>query len=237
MNRTQQGAGLGEVAGSEPALRGVAGSEPALRGVAGPELALRGVAGPEAGEHGLVIRQAGYADRAAIRDFLDGLSMRSRYLRFFTGASPTGSAMLRILAGGDDRTDVVVAIEGGVMVGHGMAADRTEPGGTHVTEIGVVVTDACQGRGIGTALVRTVADRARARGATAATMEVLSENRRMLSLIAHHWPAACQQRSGPYVMVRARLPQPEQAGPPRWEEQRLPRPAEERSRDRLAVSH
>jgi ribosomal protein S18 acetylase RimI-like enzyme len=198
--------------------------------------AWRGAAGSEPAASGLVIRQAGYTDRAAIRDFLVGLSIRSRYLRFFTGASPTGPAMLRILAGGDDRTDIVVAIEDGVVIGHGMAADRTEPGGTHVTEIGVVVTDACQGRGIGTALVRTVAARARARGAAAATMEVLAENRRMLSLIAHHWPAACQQRSGPYVMVRARLPRPERTGLPRWEEHRPPQPGEERSRGRLAVS-
>ena len=184
---------------------------------------------------GLVIRQAGYADRPGIRDFLDGLSLRSRYLRFFTGAAPTGPAMLRVLAGGDDRTDIVLAIENGAIVGHGMAADRTGPGGTHVTEIGVVVTDACQGRGIGTALVRRVAARARARGATAATMEVLAENRRMLTLIAHHWPAASHDRSGPYVMIYASLPQPEQTGLPRWEEQRLPRPGEERSRERLAV--
>jgi GNAT superfamily N-acetyltransferase len=190
---------------------------------------------------GLVVRQAGYADRAAIRDFLDGLSVRSRYLRFFTGAPPTGGAMLRILAGGDDRTDVVVAIENGVIVGHAMAADKAGPGGTHETEIGVVVTDACQGRGIGSTLVRTVAARAGARGATAATMEVLSENRRMLTLIAHNWPDASQHRSGPYVMVQARLPRPEQTGLPRWPEQRLPRgnqplprPGGERSRDRLA---
>src|SRR5262249_41007588 len=42
------------------------------------------------------IRQADRADHGALRDFLDGLSVRTRYLRFFGGALPTSPAMLRI---------------------------------------------------------------------------------------------------------------------------------------------
>jgi len=43
-----------------------------------------------------VIRQAGPGDQDAIREFLDGLSVQTRYLRFFAGFSPTSPAMLRI---------------------------------------------------------------------------------------------------------------------------------------------
>ena len=151
------------------------------------------------------IRQASYADYAAIRDFLDALSLRARYLRFFTGALSASPAVLRVLAGGGDHLDAVVAVENGVIVGHAMAADM--PTGP-VTEIGVVVTDACQGRGIGSALVRTLAARARARGITTATMDVLTENRQVLAMITDHWPAARHDVSGAYANIRVPLPQP-----------------------------
>src|SRR5260370_28907411 len=75
------------------------------------------------------IRQACYSDHPAIRDFLGGLSLRARYLRFFTGAPSAGPAMLRILAGGGDHIDVVVAVEGGVIIRHAMASDTAGPRG------------------------------------------------------------------------------------------------------------
>lgn len=177
---------------------------------------------------GLEIRQASYADDTGIRDFLDGLSLRARYLRFFTGALSTGPAMLRVLAGGGDHIDAVVAVDNGMIVGHAMASDTTGPGGGPVTEIGVVVTDACQGRGIGSALVRTLAARARARGITTATMDVLAENRRVLRMIADHWPAARYDQSGTCVTIHARLPQPSARRPRR--------PGEERPSEQLAIS-
>ncbi len=158
--------------------------------------------------HRLEIRQACYADHAALGDFMGGLSLRARYLRFFTGAVTASPAMLRILAGGRDHIDAVVAVENGVIIGHAMASDATGPGGGAVTEIGVVVTDARQGLGVGSALVRTLAARARARGITTATMEVLGENRRVLAMIADHWPAAHHDLSGACATIRVPLPQP-----------------------------
>jgi GNAT superfamily N-acetyltransferase len=153
------------------------------------------------------IRQACYADHAALKDFLGGLSLRARYLRFFTGAMGASPAMLRILAGGRDHIDAVVAVENDVIIGHAMASDATGPSDT-VTEIGVVVTDACQGQGIGSALVRTLTARAQARGITTATMEVLAENRQVLAMIADHLPAAQHDSSGAYATIRVPLPQP-----------------------------
>src|SRR5215467_8235003 len=71
------------------------------------------------------IREAHSTDHPALREFLTGLSPRVRYLRFFSGAPPTSQAMLRILTGGTGRTDALVAIEDGVIIGHGMASDAT----------------------------------------------------------------------------------------------------------------
>ena len=192
------------------------------------------------------IRQACYADHTALRDFLRGLSPRARYLRFFTGAVSTCPAMLRMLAGGGVHLGAVVAVEDGVFSGHAMASDTTGPGGGRVTEIGVVVTDARQGRGVGSALIRTLAARAQARGITGITMEVLAENRKMLEIIAHYWPAARHNQSGPYVTIEARLPQPaaqrrvhhpEQRRLPQPSRNRPPRPREERPSERLAIPY
>ena len=72
--------------------------------------------------------------------------MSARYLRFFAPVTP-GPNMLRLLSGDAADVDAVVAVRGGVIIGHAMGADRVEPGGVRVTDVGVVVADAWQGRG------------------------------------------------------------------------------------------
>jgi acetyltransferase len=151
------------------------------------------------------IRQAGSADHPALRDFLTGLSVRTRYLRFFAGALPASPAMLQVLAGGRQGVDALVATRNGAIIGHAMAVDTTGPDGTAVAEIGVVVADAWQGRGVGSRLMRRLAGRARARGATTLAMDVLAENQRVLAMIAARWPAARHDRSAESVTVHARL--------------------------------
>jgi len=153
----------------------------------------------------VLIRRAGGGDLGALRDFLAGLSVRTRHLRFFTGAPPASPAMLAVLAAQRPGTDALVATWNGVIIGHAMAVDTAGPAGPASTEIGVVVTDAWQGRGVGSGLMRALATRARVRGATTLVMEVMAENRRMLAMIAGRWPDARHDRSGAYVTVHARL--------------------------------
>ena len=153
----------------------------------------------------LLIRQAGSGDLGGLRDFLSRLSVQTRYLRFFAGAPPAGPAMLRILAGQRPDADALVATRNGVIIGHAMAVDTAGPPGAATTEIGVVVADAWQGRGVGSGLARALASRARARGATTLVMEVMAENRRVLAMIAGRWPDARHDRSAAYVTVHARL--------------------------------
>src|SRR5215475_3015372 len=151
------------------------------------------------------IRRAASTDQPALRDFLTGLSVRTRYLRFFAGALPASPAMLRALAGARDGVDALVATRNGAIIGHAMAADTTGPDGGAMAEIGVVVADAWQGRGVGSGLLRALAGRARARGATTLAMDVLAENQRVLAMIAARWPAARHDRSAASVTVHARL--------------------------------
>jgi GNAT superfamily N-acetyltransferase len=156
------------------------------------------------------IRRAHLADREAIRTFFAGLSARTRYLRFFAALTIT-PAMLRVLSGGDNA-DAVVATGQGAIIGHGIAADRVGPGGTAITEIGVVVADTWHGHGVGSALVRALISAAEARGVAIVAMEVLPGNQRVLAMIASHWPAASINRSADCVIIRAQLPQRRQGG-------------------------
>ena len=71
-----------------------------------------------------------------------------------------------------------------------MAADRAAAAGGSLTEIGVVVADAWQGRGVGSALVRALLSRAQARGVTSLSMDVLPGNHQVLAMITAHWAAA-----------------------------------------------
>jgi GNAT superfamily N-acetyltransferase len=148
-------------------------------------------------------------DLAALSDFFAGLSAQTRYLRFFGPVTPN-PALLHLLSGAAANVDAVVAIQAGVIVGHAMAADRTDPedhSGTRVTDIGVVVADAWQGRGLGSALVSALVARAQARGVTSLAMDVLHANPRVLAMITGHWPAADIGVSRDCVTVRIRLPQ------------------------------
>jgi GNAT superfamily N-acetyltransferase len=145
-------------------------------------------------------------DLPALSDFFAGLSTHSRYLRFFGPVTP-GAALLRTLAGCAGNVDALVAVRGGAIVGHAMAVDRTEPKDTRVTDIGVVVDDAWQGRGVGAALMRAIVTGAQARGVTLLEMDVLDGNRQVLAMVTGHWPAARVERTPDGLAIRVRLPQ------------------------------
>jgi len=159
------------------------------------------------GRAAVAIRQARpEEDLPALSDFFARLSMHTRYLRFFGPVTP-GAALLRTLAGCADTVDALVAVRGGVIVGHAMAVDRAEPRGTRVTDIGVVVDDAWQGRGVGAALMRAIVTGAQARGVATLEMDVLDDNHRVLAMVTGHWPAARVDHSRDGLAIRVRLPQ------------------------------
>jgi GNAT superfamily N-acetyltransferase len=155
------------------------------------------------------IRPAYPEDLAALGEFFAALSPRTRYLRFFGPVTPS-TALLRQLCGLPGTIDAVVAVRGGIIVGHAMAADRTDPRGARVADIAVVVADAWQGRGLGAALMRALVTRAQARGVTLMEMDVLNGNRRVIDMITSHWPAARVERSPDSISIRIRLQQHQQ---------------------------
>jgi ribosomal protein S18 acetylase RimI-like enzyme len=167
------------------------------------------------------IRPVSPADEAVLREFFAALSVESRYLRFFAPVTPS-CGLLDLMAGKPAHVDAIVAVADGVIVGHAMAADRPAPGDPvpgdprtpggpgepRATDVGVVVADAWQRRGVGATLMRALIDRAQARGVTALAMDVLPGNRRVLAMILAHWPQAAVGRAPDSVDIRIPLPQP-----------------------------
>jgi len=165
--------------------------------------------------NGLVaaIRPARPADLCALGDFFMGLSVQARYLRFFSPITP-GPSLLNLLCGGNGTTDALLATRDGVIIGHGMAADVPGPCRDRSTDIGVVVGDAWQHQGVGSALVRALITGAQVRGATSVTMDVMHGNDRALAMIKGHWPAARTRRSRDCNTLCIQLVDDQQRRPP-----------------------
>src|ERR1700730_17733696 len=152
------------------------------------------------------IRPVDPAQQAALSDFFAALSVETRYRRFFAPVRPT-HGLLDLLSGCPAHVDAIVA--DGVIVGHAMAAEVPEricPDASRVTDVGVVVADAWQRRGVGAALMRALIARAQARGVTALAMDVLPGNRRVLAMILGHWPDADVGHSPDGIDIQISLP-------------------------------
>jgi GNAT superfamily N-acetyltransferase len=152
------------------------------------------------------IRAASAGDCEAIKSFIMGLSLRARFLRFFSPVAPPSSAVLRRMCGVSPDTDVLVATDSGAVVGHAMAVDATESDGRRVADIGLVVSDSWQNHGIGSEMFGRVIARAADRGVSGLVMEVLPENRRMLAMITSRWSDAGYEFGGGSVTIRVSLP-------------------------------
>jgi ribosomal protein S18 acetylase RimI-like enzyme len=163
---------------------------------------------PAAANPGCVrIRAASARDRDAMIGFLAGLSLRTQSFRFFAAVPRPGPGLLRRMCGdGQDPGDVLVATAGEEIIGHAMAADAPGPAGSRVADIGIVVADGWQDRGIGSLMMRRLIDRAAARGVGELVMDVKPENRKMLAMIERRWPDARHQLAGDAVTIRVELP-------------------------------
>jgi GNAT superfamily N-acetyltransferase len=179
------------------------------------------------------IRPVGPEDLTALSDFFAELSVESRYLRFFAPVTPA-CGLFHLLSGGPANVDAIVAVAGGVTVGHAMAADGPEdPCGGLTTDVGVVVADAWQRRGVGAALMRALIIRAQARGVTSLAMDVLPSNRRVLAMIIGHWPDTVVGRSPDSLEIRIPLPRNQPPRPARAQPEL--RPASEQVRSLVTL--
>jgi acetyl coenzyme A synthetase (ADP forming)-like protein len=119
-------------------------------------------------------------DVERLRAFLESLSSRSRWFRFFSEASDLGIAA-REAADVDykDRFGIVAhAGPEGEIIGHGQYVRS----GAERAEVAFALADDHQGRGMGTVLLAHLAERAAQCGIDVLEADVLAENRRMLEV-------------------------------------------------------
>jgi acetyltransferase len=152
----------------------------------------------------LTIRTVTPADRAAVHGFLAGLSLDSAYRRFFAGLGSPSAALVRQLVEVDhDRREAVVAGWDEEVVG---LADCTRLDDGVTVELGVVVADRWQRRGLGPRLARTVLELAIARGARMLRVHALADNDRVARLVRRSWPDAVPGRDGTVLAWDLALP-------------------------------
>lgn len=154
---------------------------------------------------GVRLHAATAADTAAVGAFLRGLSLDSAYRRFFTGlGSVPDSLVRRLLTTGGTRT-VVVATAGEEVVG---IADTTVVGGGTAVELGVVVTDRWQCRGLGWPLADAALAPAVAGRIPILRAHTLPDNARVARMLRRRWPGARPRFEDGTLVWELPLPRP-----------------------------
>jgi GNAT superfamily N-acetyltransferase len=136
---------------------------------------------------GIEVRPVRREDRGAVYDFLAGLSLETAYRRFFTGIGvPTAGMVDRLVRTEPGRRVVVVALAGAAVVG---LADTSVTDDGQVVELGVVVADGWQRRGLGRPLCEAAVAPALAAGVPLLRAYSQPDNARVARMLRRRWPA------------------------------------------------
>jgi ribosomal protein S18 acetylase RimI-like enzyme len=128
----------------------------------------------------VLLRPARQGDADLLAGLLAGLSPASLFQRFMAGVGLPNLQLVRGLLRDEARRGALLAVEqAGRREAVGHACWSVSPAG--VVDIGVVVSDAAQGRGIGTALFLLAVEAGRTAGAASVHLDVHPENRRLVT--------------------------------------------------------
>jgi RimJ/RimL family protein N-acetyltransferase len=143
--------------------------------------------------------------------FVEGMgraSAESLYMRFMAPVPRLSDSQLRYLLDVDQRDHVALLAvdeDSGIAVGIArFVRDRKRP---TVAEAAVLVVDDWQGNGLGKALCRLLADRAREVGVERFEATLLAENRPMMRILEALGPVREVSRDGPTLLVEVDLPE------------------------------
>ena len=152
-------------------------------------------------------------DRDIVLAAFDRLSDRSRYRRFLAATPHLNDTLLTYLTEVDHHDhEALIAIHEPGGEGAGVARFVRESGDPEAAEAAITVVDDWQGRGLGTALLELLSDRAREEGIQRFTATLLSENHEMLDLFEVLGPVRVVDRSSGTVEIVAELPEEPGAG-------------------------
>lgn len=132
----------------------------------------------------LSVRQARYRDSASVGAFLAGLSVHSRQRRFFNSLPYVSPVFLRRMVTITQSQLVLLALDRDTVVGHAMAVCAGDQG----VDVGIVVTDDYQRRGIGSDLLDHLTETVTAFGITELRCDVLGENYLALDWLRRRLP-------------------------------------------------
>jgi acetyltransferase len=132
----------------------------------------------------VLIRPIRRGDLALERQFVEGLSARTGYLRLLSGRHPTDHELERWTDIDSAREIAVIAVVSadGVVQQVGVARCAVDTEDAIRWDFAVVVADAWQGKGLGEVLLGRLMELAAKAGVAALSSVTLSENRAMLSL-------------------------------------------------------
>jgi RimJ/RimL family protein N-acetyltransferase len=130
------------------------------------------------------IRPLGRGDREALASAVARLSERSRYLRFASAKPRLTERELETFTELDRHSnDALVATDAITRDLVGVARFAALPGKEGGVDVAVTVGDSWQGRGVGTALLARLIERAREEGHLALHADVLAENTRSIAML------------------------------------------------------
>jgi GNAT superfamily N-acetyltransferase len=142
----------------------------------------------------LLVRPLGPGDKRLLADGFERLSARSRYRRFFRPLDRLSKRDLAYLTEIDHHDHEALAAlepETGHLVAVARYVRNSEP---DQAEVSVVVGDPWQGRGVATALLERLVERARAEGIAQFVALVMEDNTEALNLFEHLMPPGARPR-------------------------------------------
>jgi len=158
----------------------------------------------------VLIRPIESADKRRLAAAFDRLSPETRYRRFFAPLQRLSGQDLRYLTEIDHHDhEALVAVnpENGAIIGAARYVRSEDPS---EAEVAVVVGDPWQRKGVGSALLEHLVERARAAGIDHFVALVLSENEDALEVFRHLAPDGSSTRSSAsgHVEMLIELPEP-----------------------------
>lgn len=155
----------------------------------------------------ILVRPVRSSDREQLAAGFERLSPTSRYRRFFSGISELSDSTLRYLTEIDHHDhEALVALDAETGDGVGVARFIRDPQHAESAEMAIAVADDWHGRGVGTALLGLLVDRALQEDVRAFTAAVLAENEPMLEVLREIGEPQLVHREGGVLELRVELP-------------------------------
>jgi GNAT superfamily N-acetyltransferase len=154
----------------------------------------------------ILIRQVEPEDAAQLKIGFEHLGAVSRYRRFLTPIDDLSPRQLPYLTHVDHVShEAIGALDAVTGAGIGIARYVRDPADPQQAEVAIVVTDAWQGRGVGTALMERLRARARAAGIKRITAQMLVGNDAARRLIGRAADILSEAREAGTVSLTAQL--------------------------------